>query len=137
MPYASRTKVPVDKTRLEIERLVKKYGAKGFMSGWHDGASPASGKARVEFFCRDRHIRLTVEVPASAQAAREQWRALLLLVKSKLVAVDSKIVTFEQAFVGDIVLPDTGKTVWESVREPLKLAYEGKGVSLLEKRVSE
>ena len=33
--YASRTKVPADKTRMDIERLVKKYGAKGFAAGWH------------------------------------------------------------------------------------------------------
>lgn len=128
MPYAENTKVPVDRTRMEIERLVKKYGAKGYVSGWYDG--PTS-RARIEFYCRDRHIRLTVEVPERAQPAREKWRALLLLVKSKLVAVDAKIVTFEQAFVGDIVMPDTGRTVWETVHEPIKLTYAGKGVELL------
>lgn len=132
MPYAHKTRVPVDKTRLEIERLVRKYGAKGFMGGWHDGSAAQNGKARVEFFCRDRHIRLTVDVPASEQAARERWRAVLLLVKSKLVAVDAKIVTFEQAFVGEIVMPETGRTVWESVSEPIKLAYQqNKGAILL------
>jgi hypothetical protein len=126
MPYARRTKVPVDKTRLEIERLVKRFGAKGFASGW-SGAS-----ARVEFFCQNRHIRLTVAVPTSDQAEREKWRALSLLVKAKLVAVDAKIATFEEAFFADIVMPETGKTVWETAREPVKLAYEGgKGVKLL------
>jgi hypothetical protein len=120
MVYASRTKVPVDKTRMDIERLVKKYGAKGFASAWQDGS------ARVEFLCQNRHVRLTVETRGivASTVERERWRALLLLVKAKLVAVEAKIATFEQAFVGDIVLPETGKTVWESVREPLKLAYE-------------
>jgi hypothetical protein len=119
MGYARRTKVPVDQTRMDIERLVKKYGAKGFASAWQDKS------ARVEFLCHNRHVRLTVATDnKTAQDEREQWRAMLLLVKAKLVAVDAKIATFEQAFVGDIVVPATGKTVWETAREPLRLAYE-------------
>jgi hypothetical protein len=130
MPYAERTHVAAEKTRAEIEQLVKRYGAKGFGAGWHEGM------ARVEFLCRDRHIRLSVQVSAKEQENRAKWRLLLLLVKAKLAAVDAKVVTFEQAFVGDIVMPETGKTVWESVRGPLQLAYEkNKGVNLLEKRV--
>ena len=119
MVYASRTKVPSDKTRMDIERLVKKYGAKGFASGWHEG------RAQVQFFAHNRHVRFTVSTAnATAVQERERWRALLLLVKAKLVAVDAKIATFEEAFVGDIVLPETGRTVWESVREPLRISYE-------------
>ena len=118
MPYANRTRVPTEKTRLEIEQLVKKFGAKGFASGWHEGT------ARVQFFAHGRHVRFTVMTVGDTREGREKWRALLLLVKAKLVAVDAKIATFEEAFVGDVVLPETGKTVWESVREPLKLAYE-------------
>ena len=119
MPYANRTRVPADKTRMDIERLVRKYGAKGFASGWHEG------RAQVQFFAHNRHVRFTVSTAnATAVQERERWRALLLLVKAKLVAVDAKIATFEEAFVGDIVLPETGRTVWESVRDPLKLAYE-------------
>jgi hypothetical protein len=123
--YAAKTKVPVDKTRLDIERLVKRYGARGFVSGWQ-GAT-----ARIEFLCADRHIRFSVTVPEQPQAARQKWRALLLLVKAKLEAVDAKIATFEEAFVGDIVMPD-GRTVWESAQEPIKLACGGnKTVALL------
>lgn len=118
MPYANRTRVSTEKTRMEIEQLVKKYGAKGFASGWHEGT------ARVQFFAHNRHVRFTVVAAGDTREGREKWRALLLLVKAKLVTVDAKIATFEEAFVGDIVLPETGKTVWESVREPLKLAYE-------------
>jgi hypothetical protein len=126
MTYARKTTVPVDKTRVEIERLVRRFGAKGFASGW-DGAT-----ARVEFLCHSRHIRLSVTVPQTAQAEREKWRALALLVKAKLVAVDAKIATFEEAFFADIVMPETGKTVWETAREPVRLAYEGgKDVKLL------
>ena len=119
MTYAAKTKVPADKTRMEIERLVKKYGAKGFSSGWHEGT------ARVQFYAHNRHVRFTVATASlSAVQERERWRALLLLVKAKLVAVDSKIATFEEAFFADTVMPETGRTVWETAREPLRLAYE-------------
>jgi hypothetical protein len=123
--YAARTKVPVDKTKAEIERLVKRYGAKGFVAGWQGDT------ARLEFLAHERHIRFTVVVPQQEQAARQKWRALLLLVKAKLEAVDARIATFEEAFVGDIVMPD-GRTVWESSREQIKLAYStGKPIALL------
>lgn len=125
MPYAHKTQVPIDKTRLDIERLVRKYGAKAFSSSWLDAPSPGrNGKARVEFICQDRHIRLTIEVPPSEQTARGKWRVLLLMVKAKLVAVDSKVVTFEEAFFSDIVMPETNKTVWETAREGVRLSYE-------------
>jgi hypothetical protein len=123
MPYAQRTKVPVDKTRLEIERLVRKYGATGFASAWQ-ATDKNGGKARVEFICHNRHIRLTVYVPANEQKAQGKWRVLMLMVKAKLVAVDAEVVTFEEAFFADIVMPETGKTVYEAAREPVRLSYE-------------
>jgi hypothetical protein len=115
--FAARTRVPVEQTRIEIERLVRRYGATGFVSGWE------GSNARIGFIAHNRHIRFTVSVPEQEQAARQKWRALLLLVKAKLEAVDAKIATFEEAFVGDIVMPD-GRTVWETTREPIKIAYE-------------
>ena len=49
--FAAKTRVPIDKTRLDIERLVKKYAAKGFAAGWQGNV------ARIKFLCADRHIR--------------------------------------------------------------------------------
>lgn len=106
MKYAAKTRVPVEKTRLEIERAVKRYGAKGFVSGWQGEA------VRVEFLCHGRHIRMTMAEPPADQAKRQ--------------TVDAKIATFEEAFLGDIVMPETGRTVWETTREPIKLAYDGR-----------
>ena len=119
MTFARRTTVTVEKSRAEIERVVKRYGAKGFVSGWQ------GNRVRIEFLARDRHIRMTMEEPEDTQPKRSKWRSLLLLVKAKLEAVDAKITTFEEAFLGDIVMPD-GRTVYEATKGPIKIAYETK-----------
>ncbi len=125
MPFAAKTRVPVEKTQLEIAALLKKFGAKGFASGWQGDS------AQVEFLCRDRHIRFRVKLGTTDQLTRAAWRLLFLLIKAKLAAIDAKVVTFDEAFATDIVMPD-GKTVWETIREPLRLACsEGRAVQLL------
>ena len=124
MVFAVKTKVPVENTRVDIERLLKKYGAKGFQTGWQ------GKQAHVSFLAHDRHIRISVEVPDGAQVERQKWRALLLVIKAKLESVDAKIATFEEAFATDIVMPD-GRTVWESIREPIRIAYERKEPQVL------
>ena len=40
------------------------------------------------------------------QACRSQWRALFLVIKAKLVAVETGITTFEREFMPDLVLPN-------------------------------
>lgn len=37
MAYAERTVVSPEKSRGEIERVLSRYGAKGFMYGWDNG----------------------------------------------------------------------------------------------------
>ena len=141
--FASKTEVPVEKTRAEIETTVKRYGADSFLSGWE------GPKAMIQFRCKDRFVRFDMMLPdrederfteyrqgrtrfrrkpsASEklweQACRQKWRALLLMIKAKLEGVESGIVTFEQEFLAHIVLPD-GKTIYDRVREPIALAYD-------------
>ena len=143
--YASTTEVPVEKSRAEIEKIVRKYGADWFMSGWE------GNRATVQFRYQNRYVKFTMNLPGRnetrfthhqrivfgarreratnvgdrlwEQACRQKWRALTLLVKAKLEAVDSKISTFENEFLGNIVLPD-GSTVYEATRGPLQIAYE-------------
>jgi hypothetical protein len=123
--FAARTRVPVENTKTAIEKIVQKFGAKGFSSGWQNQ------NARVEFLLGDRHIRFTVIMPSDAQGQRQRWRALLLLITARFAAVEAKIATVEQAFVGDIVTQD-GRTVYEAIREPLALSYSiKKSVPLL------
>lgn len=127
--YAADTSVSVERSRGELERTLARYGATSFVYGWN-GAS-----AIVQFEARMRRIRFTLPLPdrqadeftktptgrersaAQAEAAWEQaqrsaWRALNLVVKAKLEAVECGIVTFEDEFLAFMVTAG-GTTVGE------------------------
>lgn len=61
-------------------------------------------------------------IDAREKAMRQRWRALALVVKAKLEAVESGITTFEDEFLAHIVLPD-GSTVGEFMVPQIELAY--------------
>lgn len=113
MSYAAKTKVPVPRTRLELESLLQRRGAEGFAFSW----DPSNHL--IEFLRGG--VRVRFRLPRStfrAESAREQderrrWRALLLVVKAKLEAVDSGISVFEDEFLAHIVDPRTNRTVGE------------------------
>lgn len=138
--YASQTSVSSDKSRAEIERTLSRYGATSFAYGWHQSA------AMVGFEVEGRNVRFVLPMPdraarefthtpargdrrtdaaASAayeQAVRQRWRALALVIKAKLEAVDAEIVTFEEEFAMHMVLPG-GQTVAEHVLPAIEQAY--------------
>jgi hypothetical protein len=132
MSYAENTSVPVERSRAEIESLVRKHGASQFGSGW-DGTM-----AGVTFVMRNRRVKFTIEIPDEAaakvalrknqryrwsqpsgviaawqeQEERRRWRCLVLSVKAKLETVANGVGTFEQEFLAHIVT-DNGQTVFE------------------------
>lgn len=138
--YAASTSVPVDRSRAEIERTLSRYGAASFMYGWDDT------RAMVQFSAHDRLIRFLLPLPDRAdpvfvytpskkqkrhpadvekaweQACRQRWRALLLVIKAKLEAVDAGISEFEEEFLAHVVLPD-GSTVGQFIRPQIERAY--------------
>lgn len=141
--YAKETTVSPEKSKAEIEGLLRRYGADSFVSGWDQ----LTGREIVQFRCHDRFIRFVLGLPqkdeprftnrprrgygrrteAQALAAWEQeirrrWRALALVIKAKLEAVQSGITTFESEFMPHIVMPD-GKTVAEHVVPAIAAAY--------------
>lgn len=131
MKYASRTTVSVDKSKAEIEKLLRKYGAEKFASGW-DVAG-----ATIGFQLSNRFIRFVLplknasSIDKSEKLARQSWRALTLVIKAKLEAVASGITHFEDEFMAHIVMPG-GKTVSEMVRPEICKAYEsGKPLQLM------
>jgi hypothetical protein len=127
MAFAENTKVPVEQSRAEIERLLLRYGADGFAYG-RDGL-----RSMVGFRASGRSVRFEIAMPGPAdpemrrtatgrtrtdkqaelecaQESRRRWRALTLVVKAKLESVVSGVETFEEAFAGQLVLPG-GQTV--------------------------
>lgn len=140
MSYAQGTEVGEDRSRAEIEKILKRYGANAFAYGWKDGAAMLGFEAhgrmirfelpmpRREDFLTDRRGRKrpdwTVD-SAVAQESRRRWRALALVVKAKLEAVESKIADFEAEFLAYIVLPNQ-QTVGEFMVPQIAAAYESR-----------
>lgn len=137
--FAEGTAVPVEKSRAEIEKMITRYGATStaFMS------SP--DRAVIMFECVGRRVAFTLPLPrqedeqfkrdgrgekpvqfrkaAWQQACRQRWRALALVIKAKLEAVESGITTFEDEFLAHIVMPD-GQTVSSHLLPRIAQAYE-------------
>lgn len=115
--YAARTKVTAEKSRAEIETTLRRYGADQFMSGWQEGS------ATLGFRVKERQVRFVLHLPKEQQAVRQCWRALLLVIKAKLEAVDAGISCFEDEFLAHIMLPN-GQQVGQWLRPQLALTYE-------------
>lgn len=146
MSYARGTIVPIARSKAEIEELVVKYGATQFAT------MSTAEMAQVAFKMSDRLVRFNLPLPKPEefkyykkqkdshydyertapvmlrmceQAARERWRALVLIVKAKLQAVESGVTTFEEEFLAHIVTPN-GKTVGEWITPQLAEIYQSK-----------
>lgn len=136
--YAKDTNVSSEISRLEIERTLVKYGADNF------AYATAAGKAMIGFTMQGRQVKFVLPLPkkeefrltptgrdrteksqydAWEQACRQRWRALLLVIKAKLEAVECGISCFEQEFMANIVLPDN-RTVGEFMLPQITEAYE-------------
>jgi hypothetical protein len=118
MRYAARTKVPISKSRLEIEAIISRYKADQF------GIALTTGKAMIQFRMKNWMLRFILPLPSTTeQDQRERWRALCLIIKAKFAAVDSKVTTLEEEFEAHIVMPD-GKTMHEHLAPKLKQLQE-------------
>lgn len=119
--YAADTSVPIERSRAAIEALLRKHGAEAFAYGWD------AGHDKIQFKIRDRAVRFLLPRPdrknfthspagryrapavidqAIAQADRQRWRALFLVIRAKLEAVEAGIAVFEQEFLAFIVMPN-------------------------------
>ena len=121
--FAEKTTVPADKSRNELEALLIRHGATGFLSGW------AENKAFVQFMLKGRMLRYHIVKPGDCAAEkaeqeyRRRWRGLLLIVKAKLETVASGDSTFDHEFLADIMLPEGG-TVGQVLIPQLAEAYK-------------
>jgi hypothetical protein len=140
--YAADTTVSSEKSRGEIERTLSRYGAKSFMYGYDET------HAMIQFDTQNRRVRFVLPMPdrnaaefvmsghtpprrrtpaqtaeAYEKAVRQRWRALALVIKAKLEAIESGISTFDVEFMAQLVMPD-GRTVAEDVVPKIVAAYE-------------
>jgi hypothetical protein len=129
--YAEGTAVDVSKSRLEVESLLSKHGATQVVIG----ADSVKRSGFVHFALDGRQYRLMLPPREGKrnerQIEREQWRALVLLLKAKLEVVASEIASMEQEFLAYVVLPN-GATVGSEIGPKLEQAYStGKMPALL------
>jgi hypothetical protein len=140
VPYAENTSVSVERSRAEIESTLARYGADQFMYGWD------AERAVVQFRADNRVVRFRLILPdrndtefwktpargrsrsqeqayaAWEQACRQRWRALALVIKAKLEAVETGITTFEDEFLAHTLLPD-GSTAGDWLGPQIADAY--------------
>jgi hypothetical protein len=130
--YASKTAVPIEKSRMEIERMLVRFGATAFGSQW-DGTH-----ARIGFTYNTLTVRFEMKLPSKdderfrmatkfreraekardalhQQEVRRLWRALALIVKAKLESVNSGVSAFESEFLASIVATKGGDTVGDVI----------------------
>ena len=79
-----------------------------------------------------RYLTESARLQSWEQDCRARWRALALVIKAKLAAIEVGITSFEAEFGMAVVLPD-GRTVAEQVVPAIAEAYEsGRTPRLLE-----
>lgn len=151
--FASGTEVSTDRSRAEIDRLLTRYGAASFIVG------QSADRAMIVFEMHGKRIKFILPLPdrndkrfthykkgnSSAftacppemslkkyeQENRERWRALVLCIKAKLESVESKIESFEEAFLPHIVMAN-GQTIGETLIPQLpKIVESGRMPALL------
>jgi hypothetical protein len=138
--YATSTSVSTDKSRVEIERTLQRYGCEDF------AYRSSRGFAQIAFRMCDRMLRFDLDLPdpddteftatptgrdrsstqahkAWEQACRQRWRALALVIKAKLEAVESGITTFDIEFMAHTLVPG-GKVFHEVALPQIEQAYQ-------------
>ena len=144
--YAVNTSVSVEKSKEEVTKILRKYGADRF------GTMEDREKAYLMFEFNRLMIQITVPLPnleefmttdsgrsrkgtaandAYEQAIKQKWRALVLAVKAKLEAVDSGISTIEKEFMAFVVMPDGRQLSDYIIPELNNIAQSGKMPKLL------
>lgn len=141
--YAARTSVSMDRSQMEIQRILMRFGASQYVYGWDKDRR----RALVGFTLDGKSVRISLPIPAPTdnsfartptgrkrsstaimereweQSVRQRWRALAAVIKAKLIAIEEGISTFEEEFLAHILLPNQ-RTVAEIVLPELDRAYK-------------
>lgn len=140
MAYAETTTVSVEKSVAEIVTLVRAR------LGSQIAQLDDDDRYVIAFSMEGRQVRFVVQfdslshkrfdldgrgtrrTPAARRAQweqhrRQRMRALLLVIKAKFESIESKVETFEQAFLANVVMPD-GSLLGDLARPAIASAYE-------------
>lgn len=140
--YAAGTEVPVERSRAELDGILERFGAEEF--GYHSNRE----RALVGFLYRGYRVQLEVRFPDPEdreiatvrtgkgstrrrrtesqvaarveQVKREKWRALVFLVKAKLVAIEEGASSFEAEFLPYLVVDGGARTILEAMEPQLE-----------------
>ena len=132
--YAATTRVPVDRSRAEVQEVLRRYGATRVAEAWLPGC------AAVQFEIGGLVAKIEIPMPTSievaatlkrkrptevairravTQAERQRWRAFVLLLKAKLESVAMGVVSFEREFLAHLLL-DNGTTIGAAMEHALR-----------------
>jgi len=142
--YAQNTEVSVERSQSEIKAIVMRYGAIRYAT------MDDPETAMVMFEIANRRIRFELPLPDRKadkytlrkvnqshyterrsdvdayklweKDCRQRWRALALIVKAKLEAVETGITTIEREFMANIVLPN-GQVIGDFIAPQLEAVY--------------
>lgn len=119
MAYAETTRVSVGKSRADIEAMLRRAKASRIIH------VDEPQEAIVMFMLGERLIKIVVPLAGNTtdQVRRARWRALYLIIKAKLEAVEQRITTIEEEFLPHVVMPN-GETVAQWFGPQLATAYE-------------
>lgn len=147
MRYASGTSVSAERTREQMMRILRQFGADGF------GYAERHLQGAVQFQYHKIPVQFRVRLPSRSDDGiactdtgrersanqREQfwqretnrrWRAVFLVIKALLVGVEEGVITFEEAFLPYIVWQD-GRTTADILLPPIQAAAESGALPLL------
>lgn len=127
--YAEDTEVPVARSKLEIDALLRTHGAKAIATIWD------SDRYALMFEMRGRRVRLDLRAPdpkefsstrAFEKEERRRWRVMLVTLKMKLEVVASGDTDFDAEFLAYLVLPDGRTSIGARMIGDLDRALEGR-----------
>lgn len=85
---------------------------------------PDVSEKRVQRYGRGSVLTQPKRMERREQACRQSWRALALVIKAKLEAMETGITSFEDEFLAKFVIPG-GQLIATHIKPRIAEAYEG------------
>jgi len=114
IPYNDTT-VSVERSKEEINKLLKKFGCMGIQWTWLEGVEILRFIHKFEFEGVERGITFEINIPdmgryrghysdrTFVKNERQAFRLVVHIIKAKLTAVETGIETFENEFLSKIL----------------------------------